>query len=276
MSDLLVTYLGESTRLHSKKLWKDAPIKQVMSGDCDGTYLFDDFINFPSHSTTTVINNYTSYLDTGGTLVQSATESVGAAILDSDGTAADAITLATGGNAGGLLSIPASPTAKVWFEARIKVSSIAANAPAIFLGFMQEGSFSGTAGVVAAGGAAPADNDFLGFFRPANTNVFKFGYLVEGQTAQFPMTSMHTLVADTYVKLGFYLNPEDVPAKRLKAFVNGTEFTTYITAANIADVAGADQFPSDQEMALTLALKQDATGLDSTATIDWWAFMQMG
>lgn len=277
MSHTIVQQKGVNTnRLHSPRIWADCPILEIKAGAKDGRYFFDDFINTPVLSTTATTGLYACYADTGGTILQSATDVNGALVMTLDGTAADAATITTGGNSGGFLVISdtASAAKKLWFEARVKVSSITdAACGGFFIGLTEEACGDATADVLAAGAAGMADKDHIGFLRPADDgDGLDIVYTKAGQTDTTVLANAATLVADTYIKVGLVYDPDAPAAKRIKFFLDGVEQTSYVAAS-----AFDGTFPDGEELCLTMGFKDDASGTASLkATIDWWAACQLG
>jgi len=79
-----------------------------------------------------------------------------------------------------------------------------------------------------------------------------------------------TLVADTFIKLGFVYDPAAEPTKRIKVYVDGVEQSTYVTATDIATAT----FPDGEEMA-PMAYVSAASASDGILTMDWWRIAQL-
>ena len=162
----------------------------------------------------------------------------------------------------GVMNIPASGGGKLWFEARIKKSSISEGN--VFIGLA-------AAEAAVADFIVDASNDFsdvalFGFASiEGDPDVFDVVYQDPGTGFQTPLADVVTLTADTYVKLGFVYDPSEDPDKRIKIYVNAVEQSTYITAALMA----ATEFPAGDAMVPTIHVKAFSNN-DFTATLDWW------
>jgi len=158
--------------------------------------------------------------------------------------------------------------AKLWFEARVKVSSIAD--AGIFVGLAAE---------------ADAAVDFLdddsadivttvngiGFHTAtASPAAVRTVYHNGSGEATEVEAGVHTLVAATYVKLGFVYDPNAVASERIKYYVNGTPTATAVTATNIA----ASTFPDSVNMGLMLTTKT-GEAVTKSLIVDWWRFAQI-
>ena len=78
------------------------------------------------------------------------------------------------------------------------------------------------------------------------------------------MPTVATMVADTFMKLGFVYDPLAPTAKRITVYVDGVASTTYVTGTNIATAT----FPDGEEMSPIMHLKAAADD-DFTLTADW-------
>jgi hypothetical protein len=110
------------------------------------------------------------------------------------------------------------------------------------------------------------DADMIGFrVKHDNGEELDFVYRKNGQSVVEAIANIQALAADTYIKLGFLLNPSAEPAKRIKLFVNGSELTTYITDTNIE----AATFPAGEELSPICHIK-NGTAAGSSLSLDWW------
>jgi hypothetical protein len=243
----------------------------------EDTFFYDDFKMLskaqPAISGLTVGplasegGGYTYYLDTA-----TSTCSIGGVATSLDGICK--ITLGATDNhegwiqagAGGNLGlITATNPQRLWFEARFAAGQITTTSNT-FVGLGEE-NLAAADTITDAG--ALADKDLLGFWTlEAASQTVVFGYKKAGQTAVSVIAAFHTLVVDTFVKLGFMFDPLAPVDKRIKAYKNGVEQTTYVTAANIA----AATFPLEQKMAPLFGIKNNNAAVN--ASLDWWAFSQ--
>jgi hypothetical protein len=275
-------------RLHSPNMWYDCPFINGNDG-AEGIYFFDDFLRF--QEPTTGENNGTyRVLDTGdSTLTLSGAYPGGAlAILVTTDNEDAGITLGDTGTGGGPFVIPdntgeasvhTNAVGKLWFECRVKKTSIADALGGFFVGLAEPAALA--ADFIADAGADFADVDLLGFWNDETNS--SSGATVNAVTqktgADFDtiIAGVDTLVADTWVKYGFIYDPNGKATKRIKFFVNGLEQSTYV-GENSGDatvyLGDTTNFPGDEEMTL-IAYLSAASGSDCTLSLDWWACAQL-
>tara|TARA_R110002020_G_scaffold115503_1_gene265484 strand:- start:37 stop:867 length:831 start_codon:yes stop_codon:yes gene_type:complete len=267
-----VQHKGFNPRLLSSRIWGRLPIKNWSVG-LGGRYFFDDFMNHPAHISAQSIGNYASYIDTGVTLKQAAGEATGALEIAGNDADNDEGSISTGGNSGGMVAIDASGTGRIAFECRFKKSTIGDNSIAFFLGLAEEGLAAQNTLVDDTG--VLASKDFIGFRNRHDDSdstagdgaELDFVWRKAGQATQ-EHANIHTLVADTYVKMGFLYDPGNHPDdKKIKIYVdNGEEESVYVTQTQL----DAATFPDDEELCLLFATKTGAAAT-VTAHLDWWA-----
>jgi len=242
--------------------------------------LFDDFVGFGR--VTPLASNVSYYQSNGITYKSFEDDDAGiAAAVPTTTPAVDqngpGVISLTGGNsdnddcvlqAGGATMMPFNvvySTAKdLCFECRMKYSSIADGDTDFFIGLF------GTAGAandgwIADNSGAYANNDMLGFSRTAGTGTSGIVLVydrVGGTTGT--KSSVHTLVADTYVKLGFRW---DSIRKVLDIYADGVLKQTVAKSAT-----GATPWPT-LYMNFLAGVKYQATTQD-VMYIDWWACAQ--
>jgi hypothetical protein len=253
------------TRGLSARIWGRLPVKNWSVG-LGGRYFFDDFLNHPAHISAQTIGNYASYIDTGVTLKQSASEPTGALEVAGNDADNDEGSIISGGGAGGMVALDATGAGRVAFECRFKKASIADNALGFFVGLSEESSQAANALVDNTG--VVADKDFIGFSVLADDgDSLDFTWRTSGQTVQVH-ADIATMAADTYMKMGFLYDPAHPDDKKIKIFIdNGVEESVYVTKTQLA----AATFPDDEELCLFLATKQMA-GTDAVLSqLDWWA-----
>ena len=193
------------TRGLSARIWGRLPIKNWSVGLGGGRFFFDDFMNHPAHISAQTIGNYASYIDTGVTLKQSATEATGAIEVAGNDADNDEGSIISGGGAGGMVAIDATGAGRIAFECRFKKASIANNALGFFVGLSEEGSQAANALVDNTG--VVADKDFIGFSNLADDgDSLDFTWKTNGQTVQVHV-DIATMAADTYMKMGFLYDP---------------------------------------------------------------------
>lgn len=257
----------------SPKLWSEMRnVGLSPDGYAAGNYAGDNFMGF-GIGTAVAANvgyyvseggTYKSFEDTGGSIA--GTPGVGGQVLlsvDADDDQECWLQYGSSGGTLGAISDTAGDDKATFFEARFKTSTVVGN---MFIGLTEE-AFAANSAISDAG--AISDKDAIGFFvtEGAATSL-TFMYKKAGQTAATVLTWATALAADTWYKVGFAYNPQAVISERIKIFINNTEQSTYVTAANIA----AATFPDAQQLTFSAGIK-NVTDI-KTMTLDWWHFWQ--
>jgi len=226
--------------------------------------LFDDFINVPTLDAVQNIRKYASYIDTGVTITQTSDEG-GVYRVGNNDAANDQGHFTTGGNTGGAFRIDSDDLETVAFETRFRKSSVTDGNLAHFAGLFQPASVADQALVDTTG--VPADKDYIGFLTDASDgDTVNFVYRKEGSAQQVAVANLATLAANTFVKLGFKIDPDAPPSKRLKLYVNSIEQSQNYISQSVLESA---LFPDDEPLTptfLTTAVNIPATNFD----IDWY------
>jgi len=243
-----------------------------------GNPAFGFFDNFHSFQANTLDGPYLILEDSGCTIEQiadTATEK-GLVQLSIDGNSSDdETTLQWGRGLGAPFKLADNDLV---FECRLAVSDItvAVNSWGVGLGEVSMGAANG---LFAAGGAALADKNFLGYAHlSAESSAVDAAYKADGQTYQDGATktklnALHTAVAATYVKLGFRYraHPKKVEFYVDNALPGGNITPARLTAAEI----DAATFPDDVFLAPIIGIHDDAGSTAMTIKLDWWACAQM-
>lgn len=266
-----LTYRGDgSNRGPSVALWKGCPFRDIEDWFVGKMIVNDDFHNLPDLSADANDDLYGSYIDTGDTIKMSATQPNGVVEFITDTSDNDECWLQAGGNAGAtaVISNTAGAAFPLWYETRVNVSAITDSLHNFFAGLMQEGRAN--ADTITDAGAI-GDFDCIGFRAlEADGDEVNFVYQKETQTLQQKIDALHTLVADTFVKLGFFYNPFAKNNEQIAVFVNGVKQSTFVTKTNI----DAATFPEGEEMAPIMGAKNGTT-TGITFRCDWWKCYQL-
>jgi hypothetical protein len=272
---------ADTNRLWSPVIWEDCPWSDLVEGNVQGVYFFDDFLSFPITPPTTEGNwsQYAMFSSTGGTAT-AGTGQGGELTIGSDGDNEGA-SLRT-------LAVPfkiARTTKKFWFECRVKSSTITDTKHGFFIGLWENVALTATVPIAAAG--TLSDNNFCGFHRlEGDGDQIDTVYKADGvtqvsvQTDALPTASV--LVADTYIKLGMVFEPDIDPMVHdvgltslgkynLTFYANGVRLTT---RKQIPSAAGTD-FPNDVALGLAFAVLNATGTTPGTSTIDWWRAAQI-
>ena len=281
---------GVSNRWLSPALWSSCPRNDIMNGWAEGYRDGDDFKNGmgaeDDADDTPLGLGYDRYIDTSNTIrVTAATETnyFGSVALITDGTDNDAPVLhrVVPLNAAGVVTAPyvisdtAGSAFPLWFEARLKKSSVTDNQCAFAIGLA-----SGILDTRAADNGLLTDNtgdivdsiSFIGFrCLHDNGEELDFVYQDGAQTAPVEtIANIASLTADTWFKVGFYFEPRGDSSQRITIFYNGMPQSTFVTATNIA----ASTFPDGDMMGFVVGSKNgEATA--TTLTLDYWECVQL-
>lgn len=282
---LFTNHYGESGRGLSPRLWSKIAAHGSAPDGSQGIFASDDFLsigqsvavssNIACYSS--FAGQYKTYEDTSTSVAQIATATGGVLRMALNAGDNQEISICQGG-AGtsaaaavlGPINVASSPK-PVIFEARFRMSSIADDAAAIFIGLMEENGAVHNAKVDDTG--ATIDNDFIGF-ETVHTNggttganaTLNFVWKKDGATKVTLISGVKTLVADTWYKVGFVYQPLEAPSKRLAVFVDNVEQTTYGTYTQLS----ASTFPDGEELGFT-AIAKTGSATASNVDLDWWA-----
>jgi len=275
-----VRYTGETTRGLSPALWGDGAklVADQFMGKC--AFLYDDFITPPYASQTDAAAQFGPYyiwgatgaVVGGGAANDLSEGELGVLSLYHDNTDEDEIWFAINGgpttNTGQFqINNNAGYQYKVIYECRLKVDVITADVNCIFAGLMDP-SNCGNNGK-ADNTAVIADKSFIGFDGlQAAPQTLTFSYKNGGGAAQTDQTGA-TLVADTWIKLGFVFDPSRETAKRIAVYVDGVETGIYVTGA----IIDAATFPEGDNLAPVFGVK-NTVGTAGTLSVDWVAVAQ--
>lgn len=287
---MLLTFDEFDTRLPSGRLWRGFAPPALM-GPAGTTWMapsgnpaFGFFDNFQSFHATTLEGPYKFFKGTGCTveqIVDTATEK-GILQLGIDGNAANDEAVLQWGRG---LSAPFFFGNKdMVFECRLTVSAITAAKWSIFAGLaladatdgagITDKIFADTTGLLVTTFAG------VGFQHlSAEGAAWDGAYKAASQTAQDGSTktkidTLQTMVADTYVKLGFRYRAYP---KKLEFYVNnarpgGLTAPALLTATELA----AATFPaSTVPMAPVIGIKDIGGNAALNLKLDWWACAQL-
>jgi hypothetical protein len=158
-----------------------------------------------------------------------------------------------------------STKGSLWFEARIKTSTITTAEQAWFLGLMDATAQTATVPITATGTIATINS--VGFHHPeANTTAFDAFYKANDVTLVEVNSNIGALEVGVYVKLGFKF---DTTNNVLSYYVNGV----LQAASKTVGVAAGTDFPDDVTLAPVLAMTL-ANSAAETVTMDWWKCFQ--
>jgi hypothetical protein len=254
-----------------------------------GIGMYDNFLSFAGLVASNVGryhsqgNNYLSYETNSTSIVNLALTptpasvaptSYGAIVLTPTTTDGDTVALQYGGSVTAPygcfpFNVIPSMSGDLVFEARLKLSAITAARGNWFIGL------AGAAGVAPIATAVPITSSdafvttlsLLGFGQlTAQSSLTSLFYeRASGTVAE--KTSVATLVADTYIKLGFRW---DSATQTLTPWVDGSPVASKLLDTS---VTGATPWPNDY-MTPIVVVEEIGTAA-RTLTLDWWACAQL-
>jgi hypothetical protein len=237
----VVRYNGEAGRGPSPDVWAGVNLDQLRDW-FDGFLFEDDFTQ--DHDLT---NRYTATQATAGTFL----------ITDAEGGVADADCNSTTATQG--INVQAASTVGerfrpqaddvLIFEARLKAADIATG-PEFFVGL----SVIDTT-IIAASANSSANH--IGFESVTDDNVLLFHS--ESGGTRSSTTTPHTLVDDTFVKLGFRVKGTE----KIEVFVDGVKFGETIET----------NIPT--ELMVPSLVCQSGGTTDPIVSLDWWRCAQI-
>jgi hypothetical protein len=255
-------YTGEDAAAPSKKLWQGCPAAQIEAmRSINGWGFFEDFTKFSTAdiATTEVHNGFYWFLDAGSTVTDG--DEVGGSIVLTEATSNESVGMQ---QQVAPFQIDTTNAYPLWFECRFKTSSIADDTGSIVAGLMHNTAISEVIPVTAGG--IISDNDFVGWHclesdGDAASTSYKNGAATLGTT-----TGQATLVANTYIKLGFHFD-----GTQLVWYVDGEPLTTGVLTSTTLELAA---FPNDARLGVVFLV---ASGTSArTAEIDWIGCYQVG
>lgn len=259
---------AQTERAFSQGIWHDCPIRAINDGEVPGLVWEFNFDTLPKTPATTEGNFslFSQFSDTGGTIDPGST---GGWAFGSDGD-----------NEGASIRSRTCPwkiirtAKKLWFEARIKTSTIADTKHGWFLGLMEDAALTATVPIAAAG--TIADQNLVGFHRlEGDGDAVDTIYKANGVTQVTVGADAAVLVADTFVKLGMVFEPgiDSTVADVSRTGLGLYNLTFYSNGIRLADkkqipsAAGTD-FPNDVQLGFVFAVLNATATTPGTSTLD--------
>lgn len=245
-----------------------------IKGKC--VVIYDDFADLPTHTSAGAAGNYYTYQDTGVTIQQ------GTAVASLSGVARSLGTLEVGGNdadndeghiqfgsgAGTFRVDNASGnTGKVMFECRITKEDVTdANTTGFFVG-LGTGPVA-TNYLVDNTAALIASKGFIGFLSTTDDgDAVDIVYQAANQTMQTVLANAAAITVNTFVKLGFLIDPFEIDEnKQIKFYVNSADSGSYVTTTNM----DAATFPEGEALIpMFLTKNGDGANEENKFKADW-------
>lgn len=269
MAKTLYNGIGaDTTRGPSGSIWHDCPVLEIMEDPGRGVHIFDDFMIFGGYSDAAEVGGYT-VTTTNGTVTCAADTNFGAVWIDAVDADNDETYIMPGDETPCLttFSDTAGSNYPFWFETRVKYTFTAA--------------FAGYAGLINPSAAADdllpdagtgmVSTDFMGFYALEGTDgaMDASHNNAAADAGTVLKATAHTLVTDTWVKLGLFYNGTAV-----YWFVNGVVVTPDTATSHtdgIGQLPSATDMPDAKDLSVMWAVKAHAA-TEVNMYIDWWRF----
>ncbi len=259
-------------RKPSASIWSNCPWDEINDprSELDGITFEDDFksgglITSPTTEAALVGVPYSGFGSSGAAITHG--DYKGGSIVLTEATDNEAIYLKAETHPFQISKL----LGKFWFEMRVKIGAVSDDN----MGWIG-GMFDTTAMtvIVPLSTANPpifaTTGNFVGFRAPEeDAGAVHTQYVADGVTAVTVQSTVHTFVADTYVKLGMVFDPDS--EYRLYFFVDGVRQTS---SKVIPDATGTD-FPADVRLAPFVGHRMGATASSGVTTMDWWRAAQV-
>lgn len=290
-----VIYLDDTSfRQFSPRIWHDCPIEAIKAGRVNGIFFRDDFQSFPSLTDDVTssapavgfeteahdpVDNsvseksiYHSYRDVGVQIRGGGLGAIGFIHVAGNDAANDEAVLRLSKLGTSLVISEVNPV-RSWFEARVRVGSIADDRLAFFVGFSQQGATENAL----LDSSGEVRNDYLLGFRARHVNggttgqnaKVDFIYRRISAAVQVKIPALHTLVVDEYVNVGWKFNAGASGQMKLTVYVNNVENSIFVPRSEIED---STIFPVRREYQPILMTKTGSAGVETTFDMDSWAF----
>lgn len=257
-------YAGESHDGPSPLLWHDCPWREWLEDPHVGYGWYDDFVKYGLRAETlgTVVDvtqGYIAFADSGGTITSDGV--LGGGLVLTEATDDESVSFSTEAHSFNITQNGGD----LWFEARVKNSTITTNENSFFLGLMDTTALANA--VPLTQGGALADINCVGFHKPeANTTAFDTSYKANSVTAVEVNSDVGTLEVATYIKLGMRYRQSDA---QLLFYINNV---LQASTKTIPNATGSD-FPADVTLAPVLAMMMKNSATESM-TMSWWRIFQ--
>lgn len=258
------TSAGANAGAGLSAFWADCPLQASLIDPGVGYGMQDNFIDAGlSPAITTIISGQGRYLLFGSA----------GAIIAPDGALGGGLVI-TEANDNEAVSITTKQTpfqitadaGSLWFEARIKTSTITVDEQGFLVGLMDDTPQTAISPITATGPIAAVN--VVGFHKEeGDTTTLDCIYKANDVTVVNVNADAGTIAANTYIKLGFKF---DGTNNVLSYYIDG------ILQANqktVPDNTGTD-FPADVTLAPVVAMLLENSSAE-TITMDWWKCFQL-
>lgn len=259
-------WAADTNRGFSQNIWADCPIARILEDNSVGRL---DRLDFGSFRTSADINAAEAHWQSGLKVFGS----LGGSLVALDAHGGGVTLAADGDNEGvsiGQMVYPyqiSRSHEKLWFEASVKFSTIADTKFGAFIGLIDASALSATVPIAADG--TLADENLVGWHRlEGDGDKVDAVYKANGVTQVTVEADAGTLVADTWIKLGFKWDPDD--NYKLKFHVDGA----FVDSYTMATADGTD-FPNDVRLGIVIAMLNATATTPGSMSIRWLQVAQI-
>ncbi len=303
--------LTNSTSLRgpSPSVWYDCPIPDFQQDPSLGMAFFDDFLLTGNPGSTSggavaaSLGAWSVYAYQGATIGDGALEG-GVLTYGADGDDEGLALLSSTGSFRLVTTSTLALNQKLWFEARIATSTVAATKHEDFIGLCTPSLSSGLP-AAAVPISTTADTlsttpSLIGFHRKstASPTDWSFVFQLASGTPNYPTglttlratVSLATLTANTFTKLGFVFDPNALTAyvtsatarqtagtlrrKLIRVFADGLELPTFLSSDDVQNATSGQAFPTAFMAPCVAAMNQTGSS-PGTSSVDWIRVAQL-
>lgn len=271
---------ADTTRNPSPAIWSTCPVSELLAHPEKGFHFFDDFSEFPLKGTQTTQIGFSKYkifaganastIISGASQVNSVNIQGGAGLKFNQAANNDATSLAQAYPRAFITGLNTT-SRRVWFEARIAATTLAANAAGFFLGLAETNLWTLSATVPFNAASASLDNSAaaIGFFKDEVTLPTTVHSSVSDRATSFTdiNAAITTMTANTFVKLGFVYDPDIAGGDAIKFYVDNILDATRYTKTNITATTNLKA----NALGPIFAVIADTVG-SSAYYLQWWRF----
>lgn len=274
----LVAHTGRNP---SPNVWADAQVFDTLEGNINGTFFHDEFNGIPLAGVQTTEAPFGGYK-----VLASVGNSVsGVGVINSVAVPGGVLRFQHSADNGAaslaraypslLISGLTANSGKLWFEARIAVSTLAVNGLGFFLGLAEVDKWTLAAGVPFNGGDAITNTAAAIGFRKGEDALGVIDTVYSDRATAFTNIQAGAVTlsaANTFIKLGMVYDPnEPVAADCLKFYADNLQLQGKMSRSAIAALTNLDSNP----LGLIFATVADTAGTTAAAYLDWWRVAQL-
>lgn len=272
---------AETSRRISPNIWADCPILDIVEGNRNGIYFYDDFVRQPLPPTLTTqiaYGAYKAFATSGDTIVRTTTinsvEIPGGALSLTHNTDNNSASIAQYFPSL-IMSGATTNSGKLWFECCYAQNAIVTNLASSFVGLFEVDQWTlATAVPLNAGDAITNTASGVGF-RIAEDGLGVIDTVITDRATSFTNIGAGeggTLAAFGFTKLGMVYDPyTDNPARMLRFFVNNLEVATPYSKTQILATTNLKA----NALGLIWASVADSAGTTFAGYMKWWSVAQV-